>query len=290
MKTLTKIIAGATLLASAACNKPEEPIQVTNPLPLEQKVESTLEQKVESLRQIPNFKDYSADIYHQHDQTILDYVTELNGHFSELSGCKGLDPVVAKAWLIQESGSKNHTNSFLRDPAQISNKGDYGLNDLQNPKFFWKLGLEDMSEDFKKFEHTQWKNKKLDYSGSNSMTAEESIHGGLMFLFGKHFEDYHTEIVPDGEPFTYVVKSGDTLGAIAQDNGSYLAFIERINPGVSPNTLSIGDKIKVQSAHKNSQPHNCRSWAETFDAYNGNGTEGYSKDIMDRANLQDEKN
>ena len=270
---------GATLLTSTACGQPEEPLPIAST--------QTLEQKVEAPKSIPNFKNYDAEVYHQHDQTILTYVDQLNTHFKGLSSCEGLDPIVAKSWILQETGSPNHRNAFTHDPTQMANNGDYGLSELQDPKFFWKLGLEDMSEEFSEFDHTHWKNGKLDYSGNNSMTSEASIKGGLIFLFGKHFEDYHTKTVPDGEPFYHTVESGDTLGAIAQDNGSYLAFIEGLNPDISPDKLKIGDKIKVQSAHKVSQPSNCRSWANTLDRYNGGGTEGYSQDILTREKLQE---
>mgnify|MGYP004004976349 FL=1 len=118
------------------------------------------------------------------------------------------------------------------------------------------------------------------------MTSEASIKGGLIFLFGKHFEDYHTETVPDGQPFYHTVESGDSLGAIAQDNNSYLEFIKELNPEISPDKLGLGDKVRVQSAHKISQPHNCRSWEDTLSRYNGGGTEGYSQDILTRKTLQ----
>ena len=43
----------------------------------------------------------------------------------------------------------------------------------------------------------------------------------------------------------YTVKSGDTLGAIAKREGKSLSAIEKLNPGINPNRLSIGQKIRV---------------------------------------------
>ena len=43
----------------------------------------------------------------------------------------------------------------------------------------------------------------------------------------------------------YTVKSGDTLGAIAKREGKSLSAIEKLNPGINPNRLRIGQKIRV---------------------------------------------
>src|SRR5216683_5417573 len=43
----------------------------------------------------------------------------------------------------------------------------------------------------------------------------------------------------------YVVQSGDTFGAIAAKQGTTIAEIERLNPGVSSNALQVGEKIRV---------------------------------------------
>lgn len=43
----------------------------------------------------------------------------------------------------------------------------------------------------------------------------------------------------------YTVKSGDTLGAIARRQGKSLNAIIKLNPGINPNKLRIGQKIRV---------------------------------------------
>jgi LysM domain-containing protein len=45
---------------------------------------------------------------------------------------------------------------------------------------------------------------------------------------------------------TYTVQSGDTFASIAIKEGTTVARLEQLNPGVDPTTLHIGEKIRVQ--------------------------------------------
>jgi LysM repeat protein len=47
-------------------------------------------------------------------------------------------------------------------------------------------------------------------------------------------------------PATYVIKSGDTLTAIAHATGVSVAKIERLNPEVDPQILIAGEKLKLR--------------------------------------------
>jgi LysM repeat protein len=47
-------------------------------------------------------------------------------------------------------------------------------------------------------------------------------------------------------PGEYVVVKGDNLGSIAKKNGISLKAIQDLNPGVNPNRLQIGQKLKVK--------------------------------------------
>lgn len=47
-------------------------------------------------------------------------------------------------------------------------------------------------------------------------------------------------------PGEYVVSKGETLGGIAKKNGISLKAIQDLNPGVNPNRLQIGQKLKVK--------------------------------------------
>ncbi|HZK15406.1 MAG TPA: LysM domain-containing protein [Solirubrobacterales bacterium] len=47
-------------------------------------------------------------------------------------------------------------------------------------------------------------------------------------------------------PKSYVVQNGDTLTSIARKTGVPVARIERLNPGVDPQILVSGEKLKLR--------------------------------------------
>ncbi len=47
-------------------------------------------------------------------------------------------------------------------------------------------------------------------------------------------------------PGEHVVSKGETLGSIAKKNGISLKAIQDLNPGVNPNRLQIGQRLKVK--------------------------------------------
>jgi LysM repeat protein len=47
-------------------------------------------------------------------------------------------------------------------------------------------------------------------------------------------------------PRTYRVQPGDTFDSIARKNGTTVARLEQLNPGVDPTSLQVGQKIRVQ--------------------------------------------
>ena len=51
--------------------------------------------------------------------------------------------------------------------------------------------------------------------------------------------------LPTPTPFTYTVKAGDTMGAIAQQFGIPLAALMAANPNVSPNAMSVGQTLLI---------------------------------------------
>jgi hypothetical protein len=44
----------------------------------------------------------------------------------------------------------------------------------------------------------------------------------------------------------YTVQRGDTFGSISAKTGASIAVLERLNPGVSSNTLQVGQKLRVK--------------------------------------------
>ena len=49
-----------------------------------------------------------------------------------------------------------------------------------------------------------------------------------------------------GAAGTYTVQSGDTYGSIAAKYGLTVSELEQLNPGVSSNSLSVGQKIRIK--------------------------------------------
>ncbi|HEY2742856.1 MAG TPA: LysM domain-containing protein [Gaiellaceae bacterium] len=45
---------------------------------------------------------------------------------------------------------------------------------------------------------------------------------------------------------TYTVVSGDTLGSIAAKTGTTVDTLKKLNPGIDPTALQVGQKIRVQ--------------------------------------------
>jgi LysM repeat protein len=56
----------------------------------------------------------------------------------------------------------------------------------------------------------------------------------------------HREEARKQAPATYVIKSGDTLTAIAHATGVGVAKIERLNPEVDPQILIAGEQLKLR--------------------------------------------
>jgi LysM repeat protein len=59
----------------------------------------------------------------------------------------------------------------------------------------------------------------------------------------EHAKQGHPEV---HTPKTYEVQSGDTLTSIAHENGVPVARILRLNPGVDPQILISGEKLKLR--------------------------------------------
>lgn len=53
--------------------------------------------------------------------------------------------------------------------------------------------------------------------------------------------------LPSPTPFTYTVQAGDTMGGIALKFGVSMEDLQAANPQVSPNTMSIGQVLKIPS-------------------------------------------
>jgi LysM repeat protein len=47
-------------------------------------------------------------------------------------------------------------------------------------------------------------------------------------------------------PRTYTVVAGDTLASIAAKTGTTVETLKKLNPGIDPTALQVGQKIRVQ--------------------------------------------
>ena len=56
----------------------------------------------------------------------------------------------------------------------------------------------------------------------------------------------HPTVPAKDVPKVYMVKSGDTLTAIAHSTGVSVAQIQRLNPTVDPQILIAGEKLKLR--------------------------------------------
>ncbi|HJQ74145.1 MAG TPA: LysM domain-containing protein [Gaiellaceae bacterium] len=56
----------------------------------------------------------------------------------------------------------------------------------------------------------------------------------------------HSHAHKPGPGRRYTVQSGDTLESIATREGTTVARLEQLNPGVDPTALRVGQKIRVQ--------------------------------------------
>ena len=53
-------------------------------------------------------------------------------------------------------------------------------------------------------------------------------------------------VQPGGGPRTVVVRAGDTFGAIAERSGTTVEALARLNPGLDPDLLRVGQRIRVR--------------------------------------------
>ena len=57
--------------------------------------------------------------------------------------------------------------------------------------------------------------------------------------------------LPSPTPFTYTVQQGDTISSIALKFGVSMDDLQAANPEISPNTMSVGQVIKIPSNPEN---------------------------------------
>ena len=54
-------------------------------------------------------------------------------------------------------------------------------------------------------------------------------------------------VVQPGGPQTVVVRAGDTLEAIAERTGTTVEVLTRLNPGLDPDLLRVGQRVRIRA-------------------------------------------
>ena len=85
------------------------------------------------------------------------------------------------------------------------------------------------------------------YLNANSRYAPESLDEEEdVYAADEKIVEEEKRIAAEKAAIRYhTVKSGDTLGAIAKREGKSVSAIQKLNPGINPNKLRIGQKIRV---------------------------------------------
>ena len=81
----------------------------------------------------------------------------------------------------------------------------------------------------------------------NERAREWEVGADVGFLEGRVSTEATLTVGPTVAGAVYhTVERGETFGSIAASEGTTVAELEALNPGVSSNALSIGQKIRVK--------------------------------------------
>jgi LysM repeat protein len=82
---------------------------------------------------------------------------------------------------------------------------------------------------------------------SSSVGDEDGKRGGNRVQKQQKKERNPDKKQSDGkQPAVYIVQSGDTLTAIAVETGVSVAELQELNPGIDPQILVSGQKLKLR--------------------------------------------
>ena len=89
----------------------------------------------------------------------------------------------------------------------------------------------------------------------NNMTSPKIYIGQVLLIYSdgvdadlvsKISEQKKTAESAQAHARYHTIKSGDTLGSLAKKHGTTVAAIQKLNPGVNPSKLRVGQKIRVK--------------------------------------------
>ena len=83
-----------------------------------------------------------------------------------------------------------------------------------------------------------------DQGGTSSRSRDAG--GSTTSTTGKTSTSKSRTTPASSEPKSYTVKSGDTLGMIAEQTGVSIAELQELNPDLDPQSLTVGDRIRLR--------------------------------------------
>jgi len=216
-------------------------------------------------------------------------------------GWDGLETIIdtQKTKSTRFNSPQTPPDAWIKDPAQIANKGDFALQALKKGGTEKAEGLlrfipKDYFSQFQGLTNTPRKNKQWDYT-SSSMTAGDSIYGALLWLADKKHSETIT-IVPSGEEI--VAKSGFNYWNELKARGLINEYVlkpkifvaetfKKYNPNhKGPTKVQIGQKIKLPEKGKIKVTLTAQSDLEAMSDYNGGGDPNYNAKITSKDDIR----
>lgn len=156
---------------------------------------------------------------------------EYNHHLSGVAGYRELDWKLIKAMIWVETGAES--KKWSTNPIQIGNPGDPGLRSLLTGKEGGELIIP-----------PNWKNRLT--IGTATTIPAHNIRAGIGYLLMRTANYSFKSVAESDDIHEIKVEPGDSIAAIAKENGSTIEVIQRLNP--TAKNLQPGQVLKIQKA------------------------------------------
>jgi hypothetical protein len=173
--------------------------------------------------------------WNEHDGEITAALGEFRVHLSAIStGYVGPKASLIKAMIWTESGGRD-APAWQTRPMQIGNASDPGyaalMSDTQGGELILPAGLK----------------AKLTVKTLNTPSGNIRAGIGYLLLRGANYETISVLDKLDTKRYEYTVKSGDSLDKIMRAQGTTMAVLNQLNPGVGA-AIKPGQKLLFQKA------------------------------------------
>lgn len=200
----------------------------------------------------------SDSAWDDYDEVIKKEVTDYNKRFATT-----IDWKILKAQLWTESGGPN-SGAWTTRPMQIGNTGDKAWGVMKAHKEHSNLIC------------SAALTKEIDDGKSSINDPKFNVRVGIAYVLTR-VADYGTKIT-DPKEKEYVVKSGDSIEAIAAKIGTTQQNLFDLNPHAKK-VIHPGDKLKYQSAAIGVTSIPVLTPEILQKRYNGNGDSTYAEKI-----------